>query len=113
MAKSANLHALYSYLYSTASKWVHFSPQILLRMGWGGAKDDVGDHTERTFTAANFSQYYVEFNKTYSLLLLLRLLRGPAATLIPQAAQKVVAALENRLRGGPGNPDSVVSGSLA
>ena len=45
----------------------------------------------------NFSQYYVEFNQTYSLLLLLRLLRGPAATLLPQASQKVVAALENCL----------------
>lgn len=97
MAKIANLHALYTYLYSATSKWVHFSPQILLRMGWGGARDDVGDQTEWTFTTANFCQYYVEFNQVYSLLLLLRLLRGPAAKLLPDIAQKVVAALENRL----------------
>lgn len=46
MAKVANLHALYAYLYSTTSKWVHFSPHVLLRMGWGGTKDDVGRHTD-------------------------------------------------------------------
>lgn len=66
-------------------------------MGWGGARDDVGDQTEWTFTTANFCQYYVEFNQVYSLLLLLRLLRGPAAKLLPDIARKVVAALENRL----------------
>ena len=38
MAKAANLHALYNYLYSATSKWVHFSPHILLRMGWGRLK---------------------------------------------------------------------------
>lgn len=97
MAKAAHLHALYSYLYSATSKWVHFSPQILLRMGWGGTKDDAGDHTEWRFSTANFSKYYVDFNQIYSLLLLLKLLRGPAATLLPDIAQKVVAALENNL----------------
>ena len=60
MAKVTHLHDLYTYLYSATSKWVHFSPQILLRMGWGGTEDDVGDHTKFTFTTANFSQYYVE-----------------------------------------------------
>lgn len=97
MAKVTHLHALYSYLYSTTSKWVHFSPHILLRMGWGGGKDDVGDHTEWTFTTTNFAQYYTEFNQTYSLFLFLKLLRGPAAMLLPNTAQNIVAELESRL----------------
>lgn len=97
MAKETQLHALYSYLYSTTSKWVHFSPQILLRMGWGGKKDEVGDHTEWTFTTSNFSQYYSEFNQTYSLLLLLRIICGPAEKLIPYKTQKIVAKLEDCL----------------
>jgi len=97
MAKATNLHDLYKYLYSATSKWVHFSPQILLRMGWGGTPADVGDHTEWVFSTKNFSQYYVEFNRTYSLLLLLRLFRGPAASLLPNDATKLIDALEDFL----------------
>ncbi|MFS2036551.1 DUF5677 domain-containing protein [Polaromonas sp. CT11-55] len=98
MAKVARMHELYSYLYSTTSKWVHFSPQILLRMGWGGGKDDhANEHTEWKFTTTNFSRYYAEFSQIYSLLLLLKLLRGPAATFLPDIAQKIVIALETRL----------------
>ncbi|MCS2609286.1 DUF5677 domain-containing protein [Halomonas dongshanensis] len=97
MAKATNLHDLYSYLYSTTSKWVHFSPQILLRMGWGGTLEDVGDHTEWVFSTKNFTQYYVEFNRTYSLFLLLRLFRGPAASLLPDGAAKIIDALESFL----------------
>ena len=97
MAKEASLHALYSYLYSATSKWVHFSPHILLRMGWGGTSDDVDDHTEWTFTTTNFSQYYIEFNQVYSLMLLLQLLRGPAAGLLSNRAQNVIAVLQLHL----------------
>ena len=97
MAKAASLHALYSYLYSATSKWVHFSPHILLRMGWGGTKDDLGDHTEWTFTTANFEQYYVEFNQTYSLMLFLQLLRGPASSLLPPTVQSTISALQSHL----------------
>jgi hypothetical protein len=98
MAKAASLHPLYSYLYSATSKWVHFSPHILLRMGWGGnTLDDLGDHTEWTFTTANFAQYYVEFNQIYSLMLFLQLLRGPASSLLPDSAQGTISALQSKL----------------
>jgi hypothetical protein len=93
MAKASSLAPLYSYLYSATSKWVHFSPHIFLRMGWGGKQDDVGDHTEWIFTTANFAQYYADFNQVYALLLLLRMLGGPAAALLPANADKTLAAL--------------------
>ena len=63
MAKASSLAPLYSYIYAATSKWVHFSPHILLRMGWGGKSDDVGDETVWTFTTSNFAQYYAEFNQ--------------------------------------------------
>ncbi len=97
MAKAASLHVLYSYLYSATSKLVHFSPHILLRMGWGGTIDDIGDHTEWTFTTENFKQYYTEFNQTYSLMLFLQLIRGPAATLLPSSAQSIISTLQSHL----------------
>ena len=97
MAKATNLHDLYNYLYSATSKWVHFSPQILLRMGWGGEPGDVGDHTEWVFSTRHFSLYYAEFNRIYSLLLLLRLFRGPAASLLPDDAAELIDTLDGFL----------------
>jgi len=94
MAKASSLAPLYSYLYSATSKWVHFSPHILLRMGWGGKQGDVGDHTEWIFTTTNFSQYYAEFNQVYALLLLLRLIEGPAVGLLSVNAEKTLAELQ-------------------
>lgn len=97
MAKASSLAPLYSYIYAATSKWVHFSPHILLRMGWGGTPDDVGDATEWSFTTSNFSQYYAEFNQTYSLMLLLLLVRGPAADIIPSDAVSTVESLQTHL----------------
>src|SRR6266404_1989790 len=34
LAKKAGLLDVYDFFYSATSKWVHFSPQILMRMGW-------------------------------------------------------------------------------
>lgn len=98
MAKAASLEPLYTYLYSATSKWVHFSPQVLLRMGWGGdTLNELGDHTKWTFTTANFTKYYVYFNQTYALMLFLQLLRGPASPLFPDSAQRIVSALQLQL----------------
>ena len=52
------------------------------------------DHTEWTFSTANFTQYYFEFNQVYSLMLLLELLRGPGANLLPPSAENIVNALQ-------------------
>jgi Family of unknown function (DUF5677) len=97
MAKAASLTAVYSYLYSATSKWVHFSPHVLLRMGWGGKPYNANDETEWIFTTANFAKYYTEFNQVHSLLLLLRLLRGPAAQLLPSFTEDTIVALQKRL----------------
>lgn len=97
MAKATNLNSLYVYLYSSTSKWVHFSPQILLRMGWGGSRDNVGNHTDWKFTTKNFSQYYVEFNRVYSLMLLLKLFDGPAESILPDITQKIISKLKEQL----------------
>lgn len=97
MAKSTNLHAIYNYLYAATSKWVHFSPQILLRMGWGGSKDNVGDHTEWSFSTTHFSQYYIEFNRIYSLMLLLKIYRGPVSALLPIEAEQYLTSLQKYL----------------
>jgi hypothetical protein len=97
MAKACSEEALYSYLYSATSKWVHFSPHVLLRMGWGGSKDDLGDHTEWHFTTSNFERYYQDFNKIYSCFLLLRLLEGSGNALVPAAARPLLDELRAEL----------------
>lgn len=97
MAKVQGLEAFYRYLYSATSKWVHFSPQVLLRMGWGGSKDDLGSHTKWKFTTSHFLRYYTEFNRVYSLLLLLKLMRGPAAHIIPAEAVAPLNGLKQYL----------------
>lgn len=100
MAKYSGLDAIYKYLYSATSKWVHFSPHILLRMGWGGEQESlesIGDHTEWAFTAMNFQNYYKEFNEIYSIFLLLKLLRGPARRLLPLKAVENLSELESSL----------------
>ncbi|MBH0183558.1 MAG: hypothetical protein HP490_18295 [Nitrospira sp.] len=97
MAKASSLEPLYSYLYAATSIGVHFSPHILLRMGWGGKPGDVGDETEWTFTTNNFSQYYAEFNQVYALMVLLRFINGPAADILPPKAVSIVATLKSCL----------------
>tara|TARA_B100001540_G_scaffold12936_1_gene11383 strand:- start:5672 stop:6598 length:927 start_codon:yes stop_codon:yes gene_type:complete len=100
MAKKSGLQFLYSYLYSATSKWVHFSPHILLRMGWGGDgkdRESLGSHTEWEFTTKNFSDYYKEFNQIYSVMLLLKLLRGPAMILFSDELMEIIDQLEDIL----------------
>lgn len=100
MAKASSLLPLYSYIYAATSKWVHFSPHILLRMGWGGKLDNVGHvghETEWSFTTSNFAQYYAEFNQVYAILLLLHLVRGPAAGIIPSGADSIIESLQSHL----------------
>lgn len=97
MAKATSLTPLYSYLYSATSRWVHFSPQILMRMGWGNSPDKPSDQTRWHFTTKNFSRYYTEFNRVYSAYLFLRLLRGPARELRDSTADALLDSLEGDL----------------
>jgi hypothetical protein len=97
MAKASGLAPIYSFVYATTSKWVHFSPHVLLRMGWGGSKDDSSDETKWDFTTQNFVPYYVDFNRVYALMLLLRMLRGPSNPLLPSDVLPTIEALERQL----------------
>jgi hypothetical protein len=63
MSKQTGLLELYNYLYHATSTFVHFSPNNLLRMGWG-------DLPDIQFSAANFKNYYRDFCLFYSVLLL-------------------------------------------
>jgi Family of unknown function (DUF5677) len=66
LAKRANLSDLYDFFYAATSAWVHFSPHILLRMGWGAAPEA---STTFTFTTKHFSAYYRNFNAIYGTYL--------------------------------------------
>jgi len=58
------LDLLYNFIYRLASSTVHFSPQTLLRLGWGELDGKV------TFSVKHFSDYYTKFCQVYSVLLL-------------------------------------------
>lgn len=77
MANACNLSALYEFMYSATSKWVHCSPHVLLRMGWSGPgeKRRVSYETRWSFSTKHFDRYYLDFNRVYSKLLLILLLR--------------------------------------
>jgi hypothetical protein len=59
------LALLYDFIYRLTSSTVHFSPQTLLRLGWGAL-----DTNKFTFSAKHFSNYYAKFCQVYSILLL-------------------------------------------
>jgi len=90
MAKQSSLTSIYNFFYSATSKWVHFSPHILTRMGWGGSEEDNSLDTEWHFAKSNFAGYYAEFNRVYSAQLFARLLKGPANTLLDTQTEKAV-----------------------
>lgn len=77
MALDSGLIDLYEFFYSTSSKLVHFSPHVLMRMGWGTPEQgrNVSKDTDWSFSTKNFTEYYVEFNRTYSTFLFLLLAR--------------------------------------
>lgn len=66
MSKQTGESELYNYLYHASSTFVHFSPNNLLRMGWGKLP-----HVQ--FSTSNFKLYYKDFSLFYSLLLLSKL----------------------------------------
>lgn len=67
MAQKAGLYDLYDYLYHATSKLVHFDTKVLMRMGWGESDSPKEDFE---FSTKNFDSYYDEFNKFYSVYLL-------------------------------------------
>lgn len=67
MAIDSKLKSLYDFLYHATSRMVHFSPNVLLRMGWY-EKDG-----PTVFSSDNFHSYYESFNKFYAPYLLVKL----------------------------------------
>jgi hypothetical protein len=67
MAIDAKLKHLYDFLYHATSRMVHFSPNVLARMGW---YDKDGP---TVFSSENFYKYYESFNKFYGPYLLIEL----------------------------------------
>lgn len=65
MAVETNMISLYNYLYHATSRAVHFSPNALLRMGWGNDQ-------EIHFSTKNFEIYYKTFNVYYGTYLFLK-----------------------------------------
>lgn len=62
LAIRANLADVYDFFYSATSKWVHFGPHILMRMGWSSEKSVEAIYT---FSTKHFSDYYAKFNAIY------------------------------------------------
>jgi hypothetical protein len=62
LAISCGLLPVYEFFYSATSKWVHFSPQILLRMGWAKEKSNSATFV---FSTKHFAGYYANFNFIY------------------------------------------------
>lgn len=68
MAIDGKLKQLYDFFYHATSRMVHFSPNILLRMGWYDNDKD-GKCGKTVFSTSNFHRYYEQFNKFYASLL--------------------------------------------
>lgn len=65
MATDTKLFKLYDYLYYATSKIVHFSPGLLMRLGWAESITS----TTFKFSTKNFKKYYYEFCSYYAAFL--------------------------------------------
>ena len=67
MAIDSKLKVLYDFLYHATSRTVHFSPNVLLRMGWFNKNDG-----PILFSIRNFTEYYSFFSKYYGTYLFIQ-----------------------------------------
>jgi hypothetical protein len=66
LAQRADLAEVYEFFYAATSKWVHFSPHILMRMGWTTkTNNEPLTKATYTYTTKHFSEYYAGFNAIY------------------------------------------------
>jgi hypothetical protein len=68
-ADKCKLLDFYNFYYAFTSELVHFSPRVLLRMGWGE------DPSKPSFSVNNFSAYYKDVGKFYSMLLFINMVK--------------------------------------
>jgi Family of unknown function (DUF5677) len=71
MAKDTGLMDLYQYMYHATSKLVHFSPDTLLKMGWGDMDKETGIIDARV-SYKNYSLYYNAFLTFYASYLFIK-----------------------------------------
>lgn len=86
------LGIVYDYIFRLTSSLVHFSPQVLLRTGWGDLKSTM------TFSIENMNPYFVAINQVYGTFLLCLYFEYFARFLrLGTANQKIVAALREEI----------------
>ncbi len=66
MAKDVGLISTYDFIYHASSSFVHFSPQVLLRTGWGAINSE---NSVFTYSTYNMSGYYQVFSSFYAAIL--------------------------------------------
>lgn len=69
MATDTKMTSLYNYLYHATSRVVHFTPQVLLRMGHGEPGQTM------TFDSKSFAEYYFEFTVYHGTYLFLKFIK--------------------------------------
>jgi Family of unknown function (DUF5677) len=96
MASQSNLLEIYDYLYHATSSMVHFSPGVLMRMGWG-------ELPHITFSTTHFEKYYKDFAVFYGSYLLVEFFtwqmdQGLIDKSISSEIESVKTALQNQNR---------------
>lgn len=100
LAISCGLLPVYEFFYSATSKWVHFSPQILLRMGWAKEKSQSATYV---FSTEHFAGHYANFNFIYGSYLFALFFRSfkseiPNASTIEPHVKELESLLDKILR---------------
>ncbi|SRR5258708_5882935 len=86
MADKVGMLPLYRYVYHATSQFVHFSPRLLLRMGWEGPP-------RFTIATANFGDYYHHFSVFYGTFLLIAIFEWLSSVNSPAVIEKNPSAL--------------------
>ena len=96
------LEVVYDFIYRLTSDAVHFSPQILLRSGWGNLPIDT------TFSSSHMGPYYLAVNQVYGSYLLCLYFEFFGEFLEPnQEEENAIAELRKYLLERPRWPEMV------
>ena len=96
------LEVVYDFIYRLTSDAVHFSPQILLRSGWGNSP------IETTFSSSHMGPYYLAVNQVYGSYLLCLYFEFFGEFLEPnQEEENAIAELRKYLLEKPRWPEMV------
>lgn len=90
MAKKTQQKVLYDYFYHASSSYVHFNARMLFRMGWGPLP-------EINFSTSNFTDYYRDFGRFYSMYLFKEMAKLLNENNLALEIKSEVEALENLL----------------